>query len=242
MVEYPSPAVVYNTCMMSLLTFTLYGKNYPLHHTQATFTHSRYEPQASCMMSLLTFTLYGKNCPLHHTQATFTHSRYEPQASCMMSLLTFTLHRKNYPLHNTQATFTHSRYEPQASCMMSLLTFALYGKNYPLHHTHTHLCSINEGTKVQNPRCLCHVYNIYNVYIWIYTHTRTNAWVYGEVYGHLAKTKALSSSSLLPTLRAISGTSWPPLGFWTALETSVHGKSERTFAAVRPNATLVSEY
>ena len=73
---------------------------------------------------------------------------------------------------------------------------------------------MNEGTKVQNPRCLCYVHRIIaSIHIEIYIHgninmhTRTNARVYGEVYGNLAKTKALrSSSSLLPTLRGISGT------------------------------------
>ena len=43
-------------------------------------------------------------------------------------------------------------------------------------------------------------------YTYTRQHMRTNVGVYGEVYGNLAKTNALSSSSLLPMLRGISGT------------------------------------
>ena len=50
----------------------------------------------------------------------------------------------------------------------------------------------------------------------------------GSVRGSMrkfGKDKALSSSSLLPTLRGISGTALPTVAFCSALETSVHGKA-----------------
>ena len=55
---------------------------------------------------------------------------------------------------------------------------------------------VHEGTKVQNAQRL---YTGQYAYADKYVSVQ-------EVYGHLAKTKALSSSSLLPTLRGISGT------------------------------------
>ena len=94
--------------------------------------------------------------------------------------------------------------------------------------------------------------------MYMYMHMRTNACVYGdvyvhvyniynidayadkcvslrEVYGNLAKTKALSSSSLLPT-------AWPTVTLLSSFRNFRPRKSEQMFAAVPPNATLVSEY
>ena len=105
----------------------------------------------------------------------------------------------------------------------------------------------NEGTKVQNPRHLCHVHCIVNIHVHIYTR---QYYAYADkcvsvrelrVYGNLAKTKALrSSSSLLPTLRGISGTAWPTVCLLSSFRNFRPWKSERRFAAVPPNATLVN--
>ena len=66
----------------------------------------------------------------------------------------------------------------------------------------------NEGTKVQNPRRLCHVhvYTLYKPIAHGNMHTRTNRECTGKYTEIWKKTKALSSSSLLPTLRGLSGT------------------------------------
>ena len=66
-----------------------------------------------------------------------------------------------------------------------------------MHGKAASLLDTNEGTEVQNPRRYMHtlsfrcLYTVY--YIPMYTHglhTWTNACVYGEVYGSLAKTSS----------------------------------------------------
>ena len=61
----------------------------------------------------------------------------------------------------------------------------------------------NEGTKVQNPRRLCHVHCNIHVYTWQYAYGDKCVSVRGSIrkFG-----KDKSSSSLLPKLRDISGT------------------------------------
>ena len=71
-------------------------------------------------------------------------------------------------------------------------------------HTFCVYYRCNEGTKVQNPRRLCHVHcNIHVYYTWQYAYADKCVSVRGSIrkFG-----KDKSSSSLLPTLRGISGT------------------------------------
>ena len=99
------------------------------------------------------------------------------------------------------------------------------------------------GASVMYIHCTLANIHVYTCIIFIIhsiiMHTRTNAWVYGEVYGNLAKTKALRS--LLPTLSQ-SGTAWPIVGLLSSFRNVQPWKSERRFAAVPPYATSVSEY
>ena len=96
---------------------------------------------------------------------------------------------------------------------------------------------------MHNPWRLCHVvtytYIHGNMHIILYADKSVSV---REVYGNLAKTKALRStcsSSLLPTLRRISGSAYPTASLVCNFRLQ---KSEQRFAAILPYATLVSEY